>query len=227
MRYGAKMQELGLKALLKYINSLGNEALGSENRKIIKSMFRVSLMLKLWNDSLDQITVKNFIQNLDRRKDRNKISNEEYEYTYQIASNYSLTTKIIQPKFEPKDIIYLFFQYSENDTYTAGPIFDGIDIPNLSMNNIYKEVLNTVNNKNINNMCDVSTISAQIMYREFMKKYDEKLTNNFEDLLNFFINEKNRMDSSSLEFKIIDAIVDTMNLLKYFDDIINEEKKEN
>ena len=215
MRYGAKMQELGLKALLKYINSLGNEALGSENRKIIKSMFRVSLMLKLWNDSLDQITVKNFIQNLDRRKDRNKISNEEYEYTYQIASNYSLTTKIIQPKFEPKDIIYLFFQYSENDTYTAGPIFDGIDIPNLSMNNIYKEVLNTVNNKNINNMCDVSTISAQIMYREFMKKYDEKLTNNFEDLLNFFINEKNRMDSSSLEFKIIDAIINTMNLAKY------------
>ena len=28
-------------------------------------MFRVSLMLKLWNDKIDQIKVKNFIQNLN------------------------------------------------------------------------------------------------------------------------------------------------------------------
>ena len=67
-----------------------------------------------------------------------------------------------------KDIIYLFFKYSENEEY----IFDGIDIPIMKMNNIYKEVLEYVNNKKIDNMCEISTISAQIIYRDFMKKYE-------------------------------------------------------
>ena len=138
MRYGTQMEKLGLKALLKYINSFENEALSSENRRIIKSMFRAPLMLKLWNDEIDQVSVKNFIQNLNERKKRCKISNDEYEYTYKIASNYSLTTKIIQPKFEPQDIIYLFFQFIENEIFAAVPIFDGLDLPYMKMDNIYK-----------------------------------------------------------------------------------------
>ena len=42
----------------------------------------------------------------------------------------------------------------------------------MKMNNIYKEVLEYVNNKKIDNMCEISTISAQIIYRDFMKKYE-------------------------------------------------------
>ena len=52
---------MGLKALLKYINSLGDEALGTENKKTIKSMFRIELMLRLWNDSIDQVFIKNIL----------------------------------------------------------------------------------------------------------------------------------------------------------------------
>ena len=37
MRYGAQMEKFGFKSLLKFINSLGNEALGKVNRKIIES----------------------------------------------------------------------------------------------------------------------------------------------------------------------------------------------
>ena len=48
----------------------------------------------------------------------------------------------------------------------------------MKMNNIYKEVLEYVNNKKINNMCEISTISAQIIYRDFMKKYEKQLTDN-------------------------------------------------
>ena len=44
-------------------------------------------------------------------------SKREYGFIYQIASEYSLTTKIILPNFEPKDIIYLFFKYNENNEY--------------------------------------------------------------------------------------------------------------
>ena len=71
MRYGAQMEKFGLKSLLKFINSLGNEALGKLNRKIIESMFRVPLMLKIWNDSINQINVKNFLTNLKQEKIKN------------------------------------------------------------------------------------------------------------------------------------------------------------
>ena len=53
--------------MLKFINSLGNEASGKLNRKLIESMFRVPLMLKIWNDSINQINVKNFLTNLNNK----------------------------------------------------------------------------------------------------------------------------------------------------------------
>ena len=60
MRYGAQMEKFGLKSLLKFINSLENKALGKINRKIIESIFRVPLMLKIWNDSIDKLMLKIF-----------------------------------------------------------------------------------------------------------------------------------------------------------------------
>ena len=86
MRYGIRLEKLGLKSLLKYINSSKNKILYAENKKIIKSMYRVELMLKIWNDSIDQLSLVNFIKNLNDKALRNKITNEEYIYTYQISS---------------------------------------------------------------------------------------------------------------------------------------------
>ena len=40
-----------------------------------------------------------------------------------------------------------------------------IDLPLVSMNNLYQEVLDTINNKRLDNMCDISTLYGQIMYR--------------------------------------------------------------
>ena len=53
----------------------------------------------------------------------------------------------------------------------------------MKINNIYKEVLEYVNIKKIDNICEISTISAQIIYRDFMKKYEQQLSDNYEDLL--------------------------------------------
>ena len=64
--------------MLKFINSLGNEALGKINRKIIENMFRVPLILKIWNDSIDQINIKIFLTNLNKKKIRTQLTDEEY-----------------------------------------------------------------------------------------------------------------------------------------------------
>ena len=45
-------------------------------------MFRVPLMLKIWNDSINQINVKNFLTNLSNEKLRTQITDEEYRFTY-------------------------------------------------------------------------------------------------------------------------------------------------
>jgi hypothetical protein len=127
-RYGEMIGNLGLNSILQFINSFENESLGNENRKKIKSMIRAQLMLKIYNDGIDQSSVKNFMKELNDRASRKPIIEDEYEFTYKIASKYSLTTKIIQPKFETTDIIYLFFGFDEDRKKIAGPIFKKVNI---------------------------------------------------------------------------------------------------
>ena len=77
-------------------------------------------MLKLC--SINYELVKDFFKVLRERYKRNEISKNEYEY----CNKYSLTTEIIQPKFVPNDIIYLFFEFSEkedNEVYIYWPYF--------------------------------------------------------------------------------------------------------
>ena len=39
-------------------------------------MFRVPLMLKIWNDSINQMNIKNFLTNLNKKKIRTQITDE-------------------------------------------------------------------------------------------------------------------------------------------------------
>ena len=217
MRYGIRLEKLGLKSLLKYINSSKNKILYAENKKIIKSMYRVELMLKIWNDSIDQLSLVNFIKNLNDKALRNKITNEEYIYTYQISSKYSLNTKIIQPKFEPKDILYLFFKFKGKDEYTFGPIFDGVDIKSIKINNIYKKALSAVNSKKLDNICEISVLISKMMYKEFTGKNEENLTDNFDELLAFFSNEINNFNpNQSLIKKEFKALIKYNEIVQIF-----------
>ena len=79
-------------------------------------MFRVSLMLKLWNDKIDQIKVKNFIQNLNNKKIdiKYQMMNMNKHIKLLLIIHFN---KNYSPKFVQKDIIYLFFKYSENEEY--------------------------------------------------------------------------------------------------------------
>jgi len=226
--YGNQLEKLGLVSLLKFIYSIGDEALGTENRKKIQSMFRAQLMLNLWNSGIDQINVKNFIQELNKRAERKIISEQEYLYTYQIANEYSLTTKIIQPKFEPKDIIYLFFKYNENNEYFAGQIFDGINIQAKKMNTIYEEVMGKISKNESNSMSDISLICGKTMHKELIN-YDEKFCDDkgdydFQKLTKFFKEKVDTMKKSK-EKKELEAIINAMELSEFYDGIMKKEKE--
>ena len=47
------------------------------------------------------------------------------------------------------------------------------------MNNLLKEVLDLIKEKNLDNMCSICIISAKIIYREFLKKYNKNI--NYEE----------------------------------------------
>jgi len=100
--YGKEILKLGLGSILKFINSFGNEAFGDENRKRVKSMIRAQLIIKIWNDEIDLISVKYFIKDLKDKVSRYSISEEVYGFTYQIASKYSLIMKIMQQNLNQK-----------------------------------------------------------------------------------------------------------------------------
>jgi len=217
IKYEIEMGKLGVNSILKYINFLGNEAIIPENRKIIKRMIRAEIMLKLWNDSIDIVDIKNFMLNLNEKSSRNIITEKEYIFTYQISNDYSLNTKIIQPEFEAEDIIYLFFKYNENNKFSAGSIFDNIDIHGVDMDNLFKETLNNI--KNIHNICDITVICSQILYKEFMKKYQLVLENDYNKLLNYFEDEYKMLDQT-IEKKELEAIINGMKLAKFIQLII-------
>lgn len=146
--------------------------------------------------------MNDFIQDLNNKSKRNHITDEEYGFTYQIVSEYSLTTKIIQPILEAKDIIYLFFKYNENSEYVVGPIFDEINVK-IKMNILYKEAIKEVYEKKPINVCDVCSFLVKIMYREFMKYYDI-LPDTYDKLMEKF--ENDQQSNSDVINKIISAM---------------------
>ena len=103
-----------------------------------------------------------------------------------MASKYSLTTKIIEPQFEPDDIIYLFFSYNENNEYCAGPIFENINIHVMKMNNIFNDVSEIIK-KNTKSMCDNCIICVKSIVKQFLKDFDDiELPEKYDELISLF-----------------------------------------
>ena len=72
-------------------------------------------------------------------------------------------------------------------------------------------------------MCDISTLCVQIMYRELMKKVNNELADNYDELIRYFFKEE-KETQSVLEKKELNAIINVMKLAKYFDDIRNPDE---
>ena len=65
-------------------------------------MFRVSLILKLWNDEIDQIKVKNFIHNLNNKKIDIKYQMMNMNIHIKLHQIIYFQQKLFSSKFVPK-----------------------------------------------------------------------------------------------------------------------------
>ena len=146
-----------------------------------------------------------------------------------------MTTKIIQPEFKPKDIIFLFFQFKEDNEYYIGPFFEDNIISSIKMTKINEEVLKKIKEHNLTSMKEISVICSQKIYEAIFREYNEELPNDINKLKELFINKKdelnnkNREDISSKK-ELLEALINTMELSIKFDEIIkikNEESPQN
>ena len=80
-------------------------------------MFRVSLILKLWNNEIVHIIVKNFIHNLNNKKIDIKYQMMNMNIHIKLHLIIHFQQKLFHQNLYQKDIIYLFFQSSENEEY--------------------------------------------------------------------------------------------------------------
>ena len=88
------------------------------------------------------------------------------------------------------------------------------------MNILYQEIIGEVKNKNLDNIYDICVLASKIMHREFTKKYDEVLPDNYDELL-----KKLKEENYSKNKKILDKLINALKLSKYIDEIIKIKKK--
>ena len=192
--------------------------------------------------------MKDFFKVLKDRSKRNEIPEKEYEFSYKYCNKYLLTTQIIQPKFEPNDIIYLFFEFSEKDDYNQvkmliGPIFSDKIKYDKNLKSIYKDVLAKIGQLIKPDILEICKICCIKLYLEITKELTTNTNSNlneeeldkqkYDELLSYFENDwKNEKDAINRDKKeeISKAITNVMNLAKNFNVIItqsNEEEEKN
>ena len=116
------------KNLAKYLSErlMGAEKGGNftkDNLYKCLRMLRALLLIRLYNHGINLKYLSKIYQKFNSKIKRNKISNEEFYFTFEVAKRQNDNDKIIIPQFEIPDIIYCFIQYKENDIYEMGPIF--------------------------------------------------------------------------------------------------------
>lgn len=183
--------------------------------------------------SISYKLVKDFIKVLRERSKRNEISENEYEFSYKYFNKYSLTTEIIQPKFDH----ILFFEFSEKEDNEViifvGPIFNDKIGYDLNLKSLYDDVLAKIKELNKPDILEICKICCIKIFLEITrentnenlkKELNEK---NFEGLLSYFVTDwKNEEDTKNKDKKeeISKSLTNVMNLAKIFDEIIKENR---
>ena len=121
---------------------------------------------------------------------------------------------IIIPKFEVKDVIYLFYTFENFDQYYYGPAFDEID----KVENLYLELFKNIKEeiKNLLTFKDVTGKIALMFFKYFNKDILElPQFVDGEKILQYIENKNN---NKLVNFKKINALIDLIKLGKYFDE---------
>ncbi len=135
---------------------------------------------------------------------------DEFTYICQVTKLYDLNMNIIIPKFEAKDIIYLFFTFENFEQYYYGPVFDEI----YKVENLYLELFKNIKEeiKNLLTFKDVTGKIALMFFKYFNKDILE--LSQFIDGENILQYIENKNNNESVEYTKINVLIDLIKLGK-------------
>jgi len=100
--------------------------ISEKEKKIIFQMLRGQFIFKFLSKELKTKDLISFVPYLNNLRKRFKISKQEFFYGFEMTKKINKNFKIVFPKFEPIDILYIFISYDSDNKYTAGILFNVI-----------------------------------------------------------------------------------------------------
>ena len=153
MEYSIKLNDdIELDSIINYINEKKWEInYNNSNYKhllyndelIINNMLRSIILYKICSETLDLETFINFNENINKQINPIEVGEDDYIFANSIANKYPFNLKILFPKFEVKDVLYLFFKYN-NNSFSKNNIINNIQIDKNTINTIANDILREI-----------------------------------------------------------------------------------
>ena len=211
----------------KYISEkiMGAEEGGNltkDNLYKVYQMLRALLLIRFYNHGINLKDLSKVCSLFNEKIKRNKISNEEYYFTFEECKNHNDNDKILIPKFEKNDIIFCLINYKENGKYEMGPLFKNKNKKIISHDFIQK----LQNNDTIKNMTSYTDIIGREIYENCMHK-DLKYIKEHNELIEAFNNRLKEKGISQIEKENINSILIGYKIASQFDENLNSFQEKN
>ena len=102
------------------------DRISEKEKKTIFQMLKGQFIFKYISSKFEIEDLINFVPYLNNLQNRINISKEEFLYGFEMIKFLNKNFKIIFPKFEPMDILYIFISYKSDNEYSSGIIFNTI-----------------------------------------------------------------------------------------------------
>ena len=201
--------------------------ISEKEKKIILQILRGQFIFKFLSNELKTKDLISFIPYLNNLRKRIKISKQEFFYGFEMTKKMNKNFKIVFPKFEPIDILYIFISYDSDNKYTTGILFNMIAFNFRAQDIVYNKSDLEKKEKMINIWTNISvdlymniTNDKDIPIKDTLK-IKEYLYNKISKL-----NEEIKKDQ--IKKDIVKKITDLLKNSKYyevFDEVILQKNK--
>jgi hypothetical protein len=97
--------------------------ISEKEKKLIYQMLRGQFIFKFLGEQLNANDLTSLVSDLNDFSKRNKISKQEFFYGFELTKRLNKNFKIVFPKFEPIDILYIFISYDSDNKYIPSNLF--------------------------------------------------------------------------------------------------------
>ncbi len=188
-------------------------------------MLRGILINKIRNNKINIRDVNNFVNILNSRiNNAEEIHDEEYYFNYLISDKYPKNLKIRMPKFESKNVFYLFYKYDKQNHYKLGDTFKGVNCYIGGINDIAEEILRN----DFDDMIQLSIDIGTLFYQNICQK--ELINEDNLNIYDFIIKEVEvlkKENESKNKMELLERIASGLIFIKAFHEEIFTKQKEN